>query len=260
MKKYTYLVSVIMILFFTSWAAGVQAEKTAQEYFNAGTSHAQKGMIEEAEKEFKKATKLDPTLSGKAHYMLGMAYAQKNMLKKAIAEYEKAVQLNPKVMIIRINLANVYLALGRFDKTILEYENMAELNPGAAWPRYNLANLYMQQKMYSDAVEEFKKAIAIDPSRLRGVHFQLGFALQNLNMYGDAISEYEKAVAENPKHYKAYYNLGLLCFKNNELDKAISEKRLKVINPMNRARAKTALLSSGSIPHLALKITEKTNV
>ena len=92
--------------------------------------------------------------------MLGMAYTQKNMLKNAIAEYEKAAQFNPEIIPLHINLANAYLATGRFDKVITEYETMVEINPNAAWPHYNLANFYAQKGIIYYKLKKVDKAIS----------------------------------------------------------------------------------------------------
>ena len=69
-----------------------------------GIELADRGWLDEAVKEFKKAIELDPD-SAHAHDNLATVYAEKRMFREALAEYLAALELEPDSPTAHYNLA-----------------------------------------------------------------------------------------------------------------------------------------------------------
>jgi len=126
-------ISLLLLMVF-SLMSGISYGQTAKDYYDKGIAYANKGMLDEAIAEFKKAIQINPN-DAMAHNNLGNAYANKGMLDQAIAECKKAIQINPNYATAHMNLAVAYyykeeysLAIKHCDRAIeLGYEVHPEL-------------------------------------------------------------------------------------------------------------------------------------
>jgi tetratricopeptide (TPR) repeat protein len=105
---------------------------------------------------------------------------------------------------------------------------------------FNLAKGLFDAKNYNEAIPNFEKSAqyadqmgetkTADASRtyLAGIYTSLGNADKKNEAFDQAIEKYNKAISYKPNYYKAYYNLGLvykkqenLPYMKGALDKAI---------------------------------------
>jgi len=100
--------------------------QTAKDYFDKGIAYLNKGMLDEAIAEFKKAVEINPN-SADAHTALGAAYANKGMPDKATAEYRKAIEINPNSAEAHYGLALSYYYKGGHDSAIRHCDRAIEL-------------------------------------------------------------------------------------------------------------------------------------
>ena len=82
----------------------------------------------------------------------------------AVEYYQKTLLLNPDSKTARINLGNVYLAMGKIDEAFLEYEHSLTIDPHIKEARANLGVIYLTKGMTDRAISELKQSLAIDPS------------------------------------------------------------------------------------------------
>ena len=75
-------------------------------YFGLGDIYLITGLFDEAVKQFKKATGINPAIPD-AQLALGLAYESLNQYTKAVKQYKKALHINPKVA------PDAYFFLGR---------------------------------------------------------------------------------------------------------------------------------------------------
>ncbi len=127
--------------------------------FKGGTYH-DKGMIDEAIAEYKKAIAIDPNYVS-AHHLLGIACHDKGMIDEAIAEYKKAIAIDPNHVSAHHNLGIAYSSKGMTDEAIAEYKKAIAIDPKDASAHNNLAVRYYMQGRYDLAVKHCDKAIEL---------------------------------------------------------------------------------------------------
>jgi Tfp pilus assembly protein PilF len=96
-KAFSLILLVPLFLVFTRCATPVP-----QSQLHFGILAAQRNLWDEAIFRWKKAVELDPD-SAAAHNNLAVAYEQKGLLKEAEKEYKLALELNPKNEYIQAN-------------------------------------------------------------------------------------------------------------------------------------------------------------
>ncbi len=122
---------------------------------------------------------------------------------KAIENYMKAYQLNPSDK-IKEKLGKSYQFRGNSDKAIRLYNEVLSANPDNLLLKYNLAKLYMAERKTSFAVKLLKELIQKD-SLNPNYYYQLGEVYEKLNK--DPSKVYLKAYALDSLHLKSIYNL-----------------------------------------------------
>src|SRR5512137_2513038 len=93
----------------------------SDEHNSRGIELADRGWLDEAIREFKKAIELDPD-SAHAHDNLATVYSEKKLYREALAEYLTALRLEPDSATAHYNLA-CFLASHGPDMAVAEYED-----------------------------------------------------------------------------------------------------------------------------------------
>lgn len=129
---------------------GQSNSKEAIFHYNRGVDLADKGEIEKAEIQFKKAIELKPDFF-EAHYNLGRTYVMMERKEEAIQEYLKslAIKEDPDVY---YGLGAIYWQLGKWDKVIQNWEDVLKIDP-----EHPLAKQWLQK-----AKAKVKQASAAD--------------------------------------------------------------------------------------------------
>jgi tetratricopeptide (TPR) repeat protein len=217
---------------FSLWMDAVKKSPHKTRPHNA-LGHAyeyNKGMLDEAISEYKKALAINPNYY-KAHNNLGVAYARKGRLDEAISEYKKTLAIKPSFVEAYNNLGVAYARKGRLDEAISEYKRVLILKPRYAETYYNLGNAYDKMNSFDKAIAKYKRALILNP-QYADAHNNLGATYIKKGMFDEAIAEYKQALAIKPRHTRAHYNLGTAYLKKGDLDKAISVyKQAIVIKP-----------------------------
>jgi Tfp pilus assembly protein PilF len=126
-----------------------------------GIELADRGWLDEAIKEFKKAIELDPD-SAHAHDNLATVYAEKKMFREALGEYLIALQLEPDSPTAHYNIA-CFMASHGLELAGAEYQEAIEHDPEYPDAHLNLGLTYADQDRIEEAMKELQIAIDYNP-------------------------------------------------------------------------------------------------
>ena len=110
----------------------------------------------QAERTFKRAVALDPTLAA-PHYNLGMLY-KKQGNDSALAEFEQAAQLAPANAQIQATVGDEYFARSRWAEAQVAYQQAIAADPGNDALHTKLGHSLYSQGLREEADREYKKA------------------------------------------------------------------------------------------------------
>src|SRR6516164_5975702 len=138
----------------------------SDEHNSRGIELADRGWLDEAIREFRKAIDLDPD-SAHAHDSLATVYAEKKQYREALNEYLTALKLEPDSPTAHYNLA-CFLSTHGPEMAVAEYKTAIELDPEDAFPRHELAALYMDEGDYRSAIAQLKEVVRLDAESFEG--------------------------------------------------------------------------------------------
>jgi tetratricopeptide (TPR) repeat protein len=90
------------------------------------------------------------------HFKQGFGYQDKGDLDKAIEEYKKAIELNPNYLQAHMNLGAAYIGQKKYDQAIDEFNTVVKLNYYYGTAHYNLGYVYLLKDEKGKAQEELK--------------------------------------------------------------------------------------------------------
>lgn len=173
---------------------------------NLGNLYRKEGRYEEAIEVFERVIRLQPE-PYEAHYNIGLAYEALGKVGKALDHFQQAVELRPDLIRGHKQLAENYVKTGATDTAIQHYEVVLDSDPADINSRTALARLLAEKKEYARA-------------------------RAHLTQVAQAV----------PKNAKAHFNLGVLCMKAGDYDKAeIYFKKTLELDP-DYGAAKRALI------------------
>lgn len=183
----------------------------------------------EAEIELKKALELEPN-NALAHAFYAEILVNQgdyNLFDKAIEESQIAQNLDPNSLeshrargIVLLNTQNLELAVEEFQRALTINKNIADLH-------LNLGVAYKLLNKFDLAQEALLAAYALNPQDTVALT-ELSRSYFADGRYAQAAQYAEEAVKVEPDDPKLHGNLGIMYYKNEELDKAITHLRLAV--------------------------------
>jgi len=166
--------------------------------------------------------------------------------KFAAENYKKAIQLDPQNPAGYVDLARVLLSTADYNKDKDKYlwqksieeaksslEKSLELKADYATPRFMIALIYAREGKTQDAIGKMEETKPYAPSDA-GLAFQLGVLYYNDNQLDKAGAEFERAVGLNGNYSNARYSLGLVYDKLGKKQMAIDQfEEVAKLNPEN---------------------------
>ncbi len=154
----------------------MNADRTAAEaFYHEGNRHQLAGAVTEAERCFREALRLQPTLA-EAHTNLGLLLEQRRALAEAEQHYRAAIHLHGRNAKPHLNLGALLAGQKRFVEAEAAYRRALALAPDspAAWS--NLGVLQAGRRRERDAERSYRQALALDAGH-QPARFNLGYLL-----------------------------------------------------------------------------------
>ncbi len=129
---------------------------------NLGTVYRGKGMVLQAENQYKQAIRMDPK-NPDPFVNLGVLYAMTDKMEKAKTMLQKGLNFQFHNSIAHGTLGVVLAKQGFLKKAETEFKLALELNPDYVEAYYNLGTLYKEKGLLKRAEKELEKAYLIDP-------------------------------------------------------------------------------------------------
>jgi Flp pilus assembly protein TadD len=224
-----------------------------------GIELADRGWLDEAVREFRRAIELDPD-SAHAHDNLATVLAEKQDFREALAEYLAAIRLEPDSATAHYNLAcflssygsemaaaqyreairldpdhpdahlNLGLTLvdqGEPAQAAQEIETAIALDPADPFPRHELASLRMEQSDFRAAIAHLKEVVRLDPKCFEA-HLDLGICYAQKGFFAEAERAYERAAALSGDDLLLHYNRAALYALWKKPERALDALRRAV--------------------------------
>ncbi len=180
----------------------------SDQHNSRGIELADKGWLDEAINEFRKAIELDPD-SAHAHDNLATVYAEKKLYREALQEYLLAIRLEPDCPTTHFNLA-CFLATHGPQMTVAQYQEAIGLDPDYADAHLNLGLALADQGRVDEAMRELRRAIELDPNDAFSRH-ELAALLMDEGDYRGAIGLLKDVVRLESNNFEGYLDLGV-CY------------------------------------------------
>jgi TolB-like protein len=112
---------------------------------------------QDAERQFKRALKLNPGYAT-AHHWYAEYLAAMGRPEEALAEMQCALELDPLSLIINTLVGWVYYRARNYDQAIIELQKTLDMDPNFVPAHLFLGWTYQQKGLYKEAIAQFKKA------------------------------------------------------------------------------------------------------
>ena len=144
-----------------------------------------------------------------------------------------------------INLYNTAVeehTKGNLAQAEMTYNEVLSNNDEFYLAKFNLAKIYIDNKNYDKAINILLDSIqklSSNPETVSNVNLfsnSLGVAYYLQGSYDEALKQFQEILKRDSNFYQAYYNIGLICEKTKDLEKAKLnfEKELELTVPMLR--------------------------
>jgi serine/threonine-protein kinase len=168
---------------------------------------------------------------------LGHALVGQKQLAKAADAYRRAIALGVEDPGVYRGLAEILLRRqGRADEAIPLFRKALALEPSSVRGRRLLADALIARGRLDEAAVETHKVLAQQPDHPRAL-FNLALFAERQGRRDDAIAAYKKALATQPDFPEALCNLGGLLVKADQTDEAIAAFRKAVEQQADHRKA-----------------------
>ena len=147
----------------------------------------------------------------------------------AIRELLKALEFDSESVLVHIDLAQNYSAVGRPGKAEEHYRTALGINPNAQSARFSYSRFLIDQARLSEAAEVVRELLEINPHSAQA-HVRMGSVLDEQGHREEAMRHYRIALENDPKLPQANYLLALHLVESGDLIAAEShlEKALQI--------------------------------
>jgi Flp pilus assembly protein TadD len=187
------------------------------EAFNKGLALHEKGNLEEAERYYRTAMRLNPT-HALLHNNLGVLYYAGGRIEEAIAMQQRAIALDPNLGIAHNNLGVSLNKLERHEEAIPSFLRAIEIEPDNSRALNNIGDSLTKSERFKESVEYIHKALAVDPLYAEAMS-NMGMALWGMGDLEGAVAWLRKSLAhaDLPTVHK---NLGLVLLLKGDFNEA----------------------------------------
>jgi len=198
-------------------------------YFNAGASHVKMEGWEMARKRLVQATKIEPD-TATTYKSLAWAYRNLDQKDSVIATYNKVIELAPQDINTRVDLARFYMDERNYRDAIPVLQKTVELDSTNSDAFYLLGVSYsfeaadttedVKNEYNTKALKYFKKSTDIDPQN-QDAYYNWGMLLYRQKKYEEAIEPFKKAVELVPDDKEAITFLGAAYLMSKQYEETV---------------------------------------
>lgn len=208
---------------------------------NNPTAHAYKAWaldfladFTQAEASIKEALTLDPD-SALAHAIYAEILIDKslagqgdiNVIDKAAAESRTALELDPTLMEARRARGYVLWNTGNFEEAIQQYEAALAINDRIADLHMSLGYNHHLIGNYDLAVQAYLQAYALNPTDPKAP-YEISRTYSTVGDFTQAVQYADQAVKADPQNPRMHGNLGVMYYKNNQLEEGATQLGLAI--------------------------------
>lgn len=202
---------LLVNLLFISAASFAQTDSS--DYFlKKGLDEKQKGRRMESLKNFEKAYKYD-TVNKAVVSEMAMAYMDVRKYFQAKESYKKLVSLGDRSAANYKQLLQLCFNLKSYDEAITYANELKKADPSEN-VNYYLGKINYDRENYGDALKYLNIALKEDPANGE-IPYMIGRSYADMLNYKQAIPFYQKAIGIDGSKYGWIYELGLICYSNN---------------------------------------------
>jgi tetratricopeptide (TPR) repeat protein len=201
----------VILLAFTSSALFAQADSSGY-FLQNGLVEKQKGRRMESLKNFEKAIKYD-TANRAVLNELASAYMDLRKYFQAKETYKKLVNLGETSAINYKQLLQLCFNLKSYDEAFLYANNLKKADPSEK-VNYYFGKINYDQENYGEALKYLNAASQDEPANAE-IPYMIGRSYADMQNYKQAIPFYQKAIGLDDSKYGWIYELGLICYSNN---------------------------------------------
>jgi Flp pilus assembly protein TadD len=192
----------------------------AARHRNLGIALIEKGDLEGAVAELRKALEMDPSERG-IHNDLGIALCKLGRNREALEEFQAALAHDPDNASIIMNVGRALQYMGRVEESVGWFKKAIEKEPTMAVAHQNLGNAYLQTGRLDLAKVEYLKALELEPNST-DASANLGYLREREGDEAGAEKAYKDALKSRPDFLPAHRNLALLYEKQGRVQEAIA--------------------------------------
>jgi tetratricopeptide (TPR) repeat protein len=192
------------------------------------------GDYTQAEATVKRALELDSN-SALAHAVYAEVLMDKslagqgdiNAIDKASEESRTAMAIDPSLLESRRARGYVLWNTGNYQEAVTEYKAALAINDKIADLHMALGYNYHYLGEYDLAVQSFLQAYALNPTDPAAA-FEISRTYSTVGDFTQAVQYADQAVKSEPGNAKLHGNLGVMYYKNNQLDQSVNELGLAI--------------------------------
>jgi Flp pilus assembly protein TadD len=146
---------------------------------------------------------------------IGVALLEQFNYKEASAEFRRALKLEPSLSLARVNLGIALYNLPDPDGATRELKAAADVLPASPQAHYVLGLIARSQNRPVDGVAAFQRVLQIDPGD-PGANINLGQLYMQQRKYPEALAAFRAALASEPYNVTATYNLAMALTRSGD--------------------------------------------
>lgn len=203
--------------------SSLSSEEEVSRLIDEGNTLEAKGMLDEAERCYKLASKLAPSFA-RAYLNRGNVLLAKEDTKGALRAYETALQKNPGYAEAYLNIGNAHFLSGSVEEAHSAYAKAVELKPDFAEAYMALGRTEEELGGVDRAIENYRKALTLKPD-YQEAYLTLGNALNVSGRTDEAVASYRTALVTNPDDAEALSGLTNTLYKQGNIDELLTSIR-----------------------------------